>query len=166
MESTLVTVNDLKRFTTISTNCDPDLLFPFLLISQQLYVEPILGSGLYAELLSEFDNAQLTGGTMTTLYEEYIISAIAYGSLYSALPFIAWKIQRTGVSTMSSDVLTPASNEEMTMLLSKAENLKAFYCNRLENYLIENKSSFPLYKQNATEQSNGGSFYLGFKLSV
>jgi len=163
MESTLTTVNDLKNLTTISANADPELLYPFLLISQQLYVEPILGAGLYADILYKFDHSQLTGSPETTLYEEYIVNAIAYGALYSAMPFIAFKIQRTGISTMTTDVLTPADSEQMTMLLSKAENLKAFYCNRLEHYLVDNKTLFPLYKQNTVEQSNGGNIYLGFK---
>jgi hypothetical protein len=163
MESTIVTVNQLINLTTISANCDPELLYPFLLISQQLYLEPVLGAALYNDIINKFDNSQLTGSPETTLYEEYIIPAIAYGSLYAAMPFIAFKLQRTGISTMSTDVLTPADSDQLTMLMTKAENLKAYYLNRLEHYLIDNQTTFTLYRRNPVKQSNGGSIYLGYK---
>ena len=42
-ESVLVTINDLKKYSSISENIDPELLTPHLLISQQMNIFPILG---------------------------------------------------------------------------------------------------------------------------
>ena len=71
MESCLITTVDLKKFTAISDNMDVELLQPFLLISQQLYVAPILGTALYEDIVSRYDNQTLTGESWT-LFEEYI----------------------------------------------------------------------------------------------
>lgn len=163
MESTLLTVNDIKNFTTIGQNVDPELLYPFILLSQQMYVEPVLGLALYNDIVSRFDNQQLTGDTQI-LYESHIIPSIAYSSLYSALPFIAYKIQRSGVSTQTTDVLTPVSPEEMSIIIGKADNMKNFYLNRLEEYLVTNETLFPLYKRNSVNQTDGNqTIYLGYK---
>lgn len=162
MESTIVTVNDLKNFTSIGENIDPDLLFPHLLIAQQLYLQPVLGDALYNDIVSRFDNEQLTGDTQS-LYELYIIPALAYSAWYSAAPFIAYKTQRTGISTHSSDVLTPVTTDELSIYVDRVNNLKLYYLNRLEQYLIDNASTFPLYRQNTVNQSSGGQIYLGYQ---
>jgi len=162
MESTLVTVNDIKQFTSIGNQVDPDVIFPFLLIGQQLYVAPVLGDPLYNDIISRFDNNQLTGDTQT-LYEEYLISAIAYSSWYAATPFLNYKTQRSGISTQSSDVLTPVTPEEINIYLTKVNNFKDFYLNRLEKFLVANATLFPLFRQNDVSESNGSSIYLGYK---
>ena len=162
MESTIVTVNDLKNFTSIGENVDPDLLFPHLLISQQLYIQPVLGDALYNDIVSRFDNQQLTGDT-ATLYEQYIIPALAYSAWFSVAPFLNYKTQRTGLATQGTDVLTPITPEEFGIYNSRVENFKTYYLNRMEQYLIDNSTTFPLFRQNNVNQSSGGSFYLGYK---
>ena len=162
MESTIVTVNDLKNFTSIGENVDPEILYPHLLISQQLYIENLIGSSLYNDIVSRFDNQQLTGDTQT-LYEEYIIPAVAYCAWYSAAPFINFKTQRTGISTHSSDVLTPVTPEEFAIYSKRVNNFKTYYLNRLEDYLIANKTLFPLFRQDKVNKNTGGQIFLGYK---
>jgi len=162
MESTIVTTNQLKTFTSIGENIDPDLLFPHLLIAQQLYLEPVMGSTLYDDIISRFDNNQLTGDTQT-LYEEYIIPALAYSAWYSCSPFLNYKTQRVGLNTQATDVLTPLSTEELAIYMNRVDNFKTYYLNRLEQYLIDNETLFPLFRQNNVNQSSGGSIFLGYK---
>lgn len=162
MKTNICTINDLKLMSTISENVDCNLLTPFLNISQELYTMPVLGQALYDDLITKLDNNTLNAGEQL-LITEYIIPAIAYGSWYASAPFIAYKTQRTGISKMNSDVLTALEPAEMSIYMTKLENLKAFYLNRLENYLIQNASTFTLFRRNCTSQSNGGSIYLGFK---
>jgi hypothetical protein len=161
MESTIVTVNDLKNFSSIGENVDPELLYPHLLIAQQLYLQPVLGDALYNDIVSRFDNSQLTGDTQT-LYEQYIIPALAYSSWYSVSPFLNYRTQRAGINTTSSDVLTPVTPEELNIYLSKVENFKQFYLDRLEKYLVTNATLFPLFRQNDVKEMNGSSIYLGY----
>lgn len=162
MESTLVTVNDIKQYTSIGSQVDPEVIFPFILLGQQLYVQPVLGDALYNDIISRFDNNQLTGDTQT-LYEEYLISAISYSGWYAAAPFLNYKTQRSGISTQSSDVLTPVTPEELDIYLTKVNNFKDYYLNRLEKYLVANSTLFPLFRRNDIIESNGSTIYLGFK---
>lgn len=162
MESTIVTINDLKRFTNIGENIDEELLVPHLLIAQQLYAQELMGDALYFDLITQFDANTISGDTQT-LYEEYVIPAIGYSAWYSSSPFLSYKTNRQGVNTQASDTITPASVEEFNLYLSKVNNLKDFYLSRLEKYLKANKTLFPLYRESSTVQSNGGSIYLGFK---
>jgi hypothetical protein len=161
MESTIVTVNDLKNFSSIGENVDPDLLYPHLLIAQQLYVQPVLGDALYNDIVSRFDNNQLTGDTQV-LYEQYIIPAVAYSSWYSVSPFLNYRTQRAGITTTSSDVLTPVTPEELTIYMGRVENFKQFYLDRLEKYLVTNATLFPLFRQNDVKEMNGSSIFLGY----
>jgi len=162
MESTIVTVNDLKNFTSIGENVDPELLFPHLLIAQQLYLQPVLGDALYDDIVSRFDNNQLTGDTQT-LYEGFIIPSLAYSAWYSVAPFLQYKTQRVGINTQGSDVLTPVSIDELNIYLTKVNNFKDYYLSRLEKYLVANIDLFPLFRQNDVKEMNGSGIYLGFR---
>jgi hypothetical protein len=165
MESCFATPVELKKFTSIGQNIDCELLIPHLLIAQQLFVEPVLGCALYNDIVSRYDNNQLTGDTQI-LYEQYILPALAFSAWYSASPFLNWRTSRNGIGVSGTDSVTPVTIEEFSMYLSKVENLMRFYLKRLEDFLICNKITYPLYRQNAAEISPGGSIFTGWNTST
>jgi hypothetical protein len=162
MKTVLTTVNELKLRTSIGENIDPELLAPHLQIAQELYVAEVLGAALYDDLVTQYDNNTISGIT-ETLLNEYIIPAIGFSSWYSCSPFLSYKTNRSGINTTTSDVQTPATIEEFNLYLSKVDNLKNFYLHRLEQYLIDNATSFPLYRQAENLQQGGGSIFTGWK---
>lgn len=163
MESTICTPNQLKNLTSLSQNIDPELLNPHLLIAQQLYVQPILGDALYNDIVNRFNTNTLTGDSQT-LYEEYIVAAIGFGAWYSIAPFLNYKSQRAGIQTTSSPDNTPVTVEELSLYISRVENLKNFYSQRLQTFLDNNQTKYPLYRQgDSQEVSKGGGLFLGFK---
>jgi hypothetical protein len=162
-ESVIVTVNDLKKFSSISDNIDPELLTPHLLISQQMNLFPVLGQALYDDIISKFDNTQLTGSPETTLYENYIVPALAFSAWANAAPFLAYHTTRNGLMTMGTDVLTPLTPDEMPIYLSRVNGFRDFYLGRLIDYLDDNKTSFPLYRKDETPVGQGSQIFLGFK---
>lgn len=167
MESTIITAVQLKQLTSLSQNIDVELLNPHLLISQQLYVAPILGTALYDDIVNRYDNQTLTGDSLT-LYEEYLVPAIGFSAWYSSAPFLAYKTTRAGIQTQSASdganiAVTP---EEFSLYMTRVMNFKDFYCKRLNDYLInDNYVKFPLFRSDDTpiQNSKGGSLYLGFK---
>lgn len=164
MESCLITTVDLKKLTSISENMDVELLQPFLLISQQLYVAPILGTALYDDIISRYDNQTLTGDTWT-LFEDYILPTIAFGAWFAAAPFLNFKTQRAGIQTLSSPDNTPVTVEELSLYIQRVENLMKFYQDRLNDYLVaDNYVKFPLFRSDDTpvQLNKGTSFYLNF----
>jgi hypothetical protein len=162
MKTVLTTVNELKLRTSIGENIDVELLQPHLQIAQELYVSEVLGSALYDDIVNQYDNNTISGDT-ETLLNEYIIPSIAYSAWYCAYPFLAYKTQRTGINTTTTDVQTPVTVEEISIYGSRVENFKNFYLKRLEDYLIENSTLFPLFRKSETTQQGGGNIYLGYK---
>lgn len=162
MESTLTTVEQLKNLTSISDTMDCALLQPHLLIAQQLYVEPILGDALYNDILAQYD-AQTISGNTTTLLDEYITPAIGFASWFSAAPFLAYKTQRVGIGSQASPDTTPVTPEELSLYVARVENYMDFYLRRLQKYLDDNATLFPLYRSgDSQEVSKGGVIYLGY----
>jgi hypothetical protein len=170
MESTIITTEQLKLLTSLSNNIDVELLMPHLLIAQQLYLAPILGDALYADICSRYDNNQLTGDTLT-LYNDYITPAVGFAAWFSAAPFLAYKTTRAGIQTQSaSDGANVAViPEELSLYIARVENLKNFYCDRLNKYLIDDDGvKFPLFRSDddtPVETNKGGSLYLGYSRS-
>ena len=162
MESTLVTVEQLKALTSISETMDCELLQPHLLIAQQLYVAPVLGDALYNDILSQFDANTISGNT-TTLLDEYITPAIGFASWFSSAPFLAYKTQRSGIQSLASPDNTPVTTEELSLYIARVENYMDFYLSRLQKYLDDNETLFPLYRSgDSQEVSKGGGIYLGY----
>lgn len=162
-ESVIVTINDLKKYSSISENIDPELLTLHLLISQQMNLFPVMGQSLYDDIVSKFDNAQLTGSPETTLYENYIVPALAFSSWANAAPFLAYHTQRNGLMTMSTDTLAPLTPDEMSIYLNRVNTMRDYYLKRLQDYLDDNIILFPLYRKDDTQLSQGSQFFLGFK---
>ena len=50
----------LKDSTAINLNVDPQILLPYVLQAQRIYIEPKLGTTLYQKL-----EAEITAGTLT-----------------------------------------------------------------------------------------------------
>lgn len=166
MESTIVTAEQLKTLTSLSQNIDCELLNPHLLISQQLYIEPVLGTALYNDIISRYDNNALTGDTQT-LYEDYIVQAIGFAAWFSAAPFLNYKTQRAGIQTLSSPDNTPVTVEELSLYIARVETMKNFYLDRLRDYLYANQTLFPLYRSSDSQQvSKGGGIYLGYRRRI
>jgi len=162
-ESVLVTINDLKKYSSISENIDPELLTPHLLISQQMNIFPILGQALYDDIIYKFDNVQLTGSPETILYDEYIVPALAFSAWANASVFLAYHTNRNGLMTMSTDTLAPLTPDEMSLYLSRTNTMRDYYLKRMQDYLDDNETLFPLYRRDDTQISQGSQFYLGFK---
>jgi hypothetical protein len=166
MESTLITTVDLKKLTAISQNMDVALLEPHLLIAQQLYLEPVLGTALYTDIINKFDSVTGLTGASLTLYNDYIVPALAYASWFCAAPFLHFKTQRQGVGVQTSDSQTPVTVEELSLYVARIENLMNYYLNRITNYLVEdNYVNFPLFRSDDTPKltNKGSSLFLNFK---
>lgn len=166
MKSTIVNAELLKQFTSISDNIDCDLLNPFLQIAQEMNIAPILGEDLYNDIVSKYENNAFTGTCDEELYTEYLIPSIGYSALYSAAPFLHWRLQRNGLMKHGTDTLVPVDLDEFTKYSERLDNLKNFYLRRLEKYLCEHSDCFPLYQAPCNPQSKGvGGIFTSFQKS-
>lgn len=161
MDSNLVTTEQLKTLTSIGLNIDCELLSPHINIAQNLYIAPVLGKCLYEDLVTNFD-ANTLSTDYETLLNDYITPALGFSSWYSVSPFLHLRTSRNGINKSGTDTVSPVELDEFSMYLSKVENMMKFYLKRLEDFLICNKTVYPLYRQNSAEISSGGSIFTGW----
>ena len=140
-----ITENKLKKTTVINENVDTSLLTPYIKIAQEQYIRPILGEALYDDLASSIVANDLTANETTLLNK--ISEPLAYYTFYSAIPFIATQISNKGVLVKNSDNNSiSADNARLDLLTKRIQNIADHYASRLKDYLDDNASLFPLYR--------------------
>ena len=102
----------IKDNTPVNGNVDEDIIKPHIVTAQRLYIEPICGTDLYNKLKNEVSAGTITG-VYKTLLDEYIQPTLAHWSLYSALPFLNWKLTNKSVVTKDSENSTASGLDEI-----------------------------------------------------
>ena len=141
------TCEKIKESTPINFNVEDQVLTMNIKDSQEIYIQPILGTVLYNKLKSDIINNQLTGA-YKTLMDDYIIPTLIQYSLANSLIFIRFKLMNKSISSQNSDNSVPADLDEVKFLLDEIRNRAQFYAKRLSEYLLENLSTFPEYMDN------------------
>ena len=142
----------LKDSTAINLNVDVDLLLPFVLQAQRLYVETKLGTELYEKL-----ETLISGGTIGNvgnenykkLVDEYIGDFLPNMALYHAIPFLRFKVENGNIFSKSSETGTALTTEEAQHLRSEVQNTGEYFIERMIDYIRNNTDLFPEYSQNS-----------------
>lgn len=139
----------LKTYTPLGKSIDVDLIYPFVQEAQNIYTQDLLGTPLFNYLEWKL----YTGTTFSTPYfiqqEVDLINiaskALAYWTIYLALPHLAIQIRNIGVSRATSDNTTISTVQELKYIREEMQNLAEFWNQRVVNFLCENSEYFPLY---------------------
>jgi hypothetical protein len=142
-----ITEEDLKTvFTTVQHNVDSSLITPWIQAAQQIHIEHRLGKPL-----SEAIKAEIEADTLVDPYrelvEQYIAPALAWWSFYEAIPSLHMKYTAKGIVLKTSDNSSSVSLEELSLGRGQARDFAEFYENRMINYLKDNPTLFPLYRE-------------------
>jgi hypothetical protein len=134
----------LKELSAINGNVDNALIQPIIVECQRIYIEPIVGTGLYNELI-----AQVIAGTLTalntTLLNEYVVPCLVAYIKYEAPVELNYKFTNKNVSKKNSENSSPNDLEETRFLMDKFKNKAEYYAERVSKYLCENSNSYPLF---------------------
>jgi len=159
----------LKDSTAINLNVSTDLLLPYVLQAQKLYVETKLGTTLYKKLES-----LITAGTIgnvgneayKTLVDDYIGDMLPNWAFYHAIPFLRFKIENGNIYSKTSETGTALSTEEAQHLREEVRNTAEYYTERLIDYVTNNTTSFPEYNTNSGADVNPdqNAYYNGINL--
>lgn len=144
MAAFFISEEKLKQNSLINENVDDKIIRPLLIMIQDMYIQPAIGSGLYNELIDQIDNSTLTAAN-TTLITDYIQSSVIWWIMAEAPMSMTYKFRNKGVQTQNSDNSSPASIED---LISVADNYKykaEWYTKRLSNFLYANSTTYPLF---------------------
>ena len=152
-----ISESKLKSSTAINLNLSTDLLLPYVLQAQKLYVEPKLGTDLYQKLES-----LITAGTIgnvgneayKTLVDDYIGDMLPNWAFYHAIPYLRFKIENGNIYSKTSETGTALTTEESQSLREEISNTAQYYTERLIEYIRNNTSDYPEYSTNSGADVN------------
>lgn len=141
--------NELKATAYIDENADDKLLTNAISIAQDLYILPIIGTGIYDELRTQIGASTVTA-LNTTLLSSYIVPALRYWSLYELAEPMTYKFTNKSIVKKKSENSDPIEFKELMALKDKFMNIAQWYTERLKMYLREHTTDYPLYDNPGT----------------
>ncbi len=141
----ILTPSFIKANTEIHSNTDDNLIVPLIRDCQKLFVERILGSGLFNELLTQIKAGTLTA-LNTKLIDEYLVDVICNWVLARYIRQGSYKVTNKGSVLMNGDNATIASKSELLEVQQTYLDNAEEYAQRTTLYLMENESDYPLYE--------------------
>lgn len=134
----------LKDRSLLQDNVDPKLIKPTIKQAQDIYIEPILGTGLYRELQTQI--AANTISTLNkTLLDNYVTDCLCWYVASEMVMSLGYKLTNKNVLRKNSENSETPSLSELFDLMEYYKNKAETYAQRMTNYLIEKISVYPLY---------------------
>ena len=164
----MVDLDYLKQTTVINDNVDDDLLKHSIVEVQDIYIKSILGTRLFDKIIKDIDNDTLSG-VYLTLSNDYISKAIRQWIIHEITIDLNYKYTNKSISKQSSDNSESVDKSDIIYLRNQRRVKAEFYSNRISEYLCENETSFPEFRDNNKSDdihpnSNDDNFFNGMYL--
>ena len=141
-----VDANYIKSISTVNHNLDENLIRPNIMLAQDKYVLPILGSGVMGEIKQQISDGSISAYTANTLVlNEFIQPVTAYWTLYEMVPTLVWRLQNKGLEKKNSENSVSPTIAEITFMQDGFKSSAMFYSQRLSQFMKENQDLYPLY---------------------
>jgi hypothetical protein len=164
-----ISTDRLKKDSALGGSVDDNLLLPYILMAQDRYILPILGTDLTNKLISDIQGSSLAGDYLTLL-QTFIQPALVQFSFSTVLPFLRLRMVNNAIVTMNSEQGSSVSHDELKPLINASMDQAEFYRERLIDYVTSNTSSFPEYSTNQTSEGDLSpttqNYYAGLNLDV
>jgi len=156
---TLISEEYFRSKIPFNNNVDFKDISIHIPISQDIHLQPILGSNFYDELLQKYNDQTLTPDEITLV--NHIKPSVAFRTAYSTLPFLTYNIKNKGIQTQNGDFSDSVEKGNLSYLNNLLENRAQFYEQRLIEYLRVYGFLYPTYVQNNDEdiKPNEGTSY-------
>lgn len=146
---TLITEDYFKAYSPIPDNYNIKELKPYFHIAEKLWIEPIIGTPLYEELLDEVEQDNVTPENATLLLNIYPLEAFAI--VYEALPFVGYHLSQVGITKGKSDNSESVSINDVNYISTQIRNQCETMKSLLKKFLDEHSDSYPLYYTDDTD---------------
>jgi hypothetical protein len=165
----LISEQKLKDSTAINLNVDVNILLPYVLQAQTLYIEPKLGTQLYEHikgLIQAGTIGDAGNAAYKTLLDDYISFVLVNYSFYHAIPYLRFKVENGNIYSKTSETGTALTTEESQSLREEISNTAQYYTERLIEYIRNNIGDFPEYSTNSGADVNPdkNAYYNGMNL--
>lgn len=140
-----VSEEKIKAYTQMHENVQVQDVVPSVLMAQDIYLQPMLGTKFYNSL-----KTKILAGTLnpdeTVLVSEYVAPYMMNWGFAMALPWLKYKVVDKGILSGTSETASQTTKEELEFLISKVESTAQFYGQRLREFLFDNPGMFPDYE--------------------
>lgn len=136
--------NYLKQYTPLGASVDINEIYPFVEEAQNIYIQDILGTPLYVDLEYKLYSG-ITYSTIERQLVDICSKALAYWTVYMAIPHLAIKIRNLGVARPQATEAQQSTMDEMKYIREEMKNFGEFWNQRVVNFLCDKSSNFPLY---------------------
>lgn len=145
----LISETKLKALSKLGQSLDMDIINPLVLEMQEMYIQPILGSTLYNELLTQVDAGTLTAAN-TTLLNDHIQPCLIKWIEYEAPIELTYKFSSKGLVKRTGEDTEAVDSSEIKDLMDRLKNKAEWYSERVTKFLCENEADYPSYRTPGT----------------
>ena len=149
---TLITEEYFKTYSPISDNYNIKDIKPYFHVAEKLWIEPIIGTPLYEELLDEVEKNEVTPENATLLLNIYPL--LAFAIVYESLPFVGYHLSQVGITKGKSENSEPVSINDVNYISTQLRNQCETMKKLLKKFLDENAEHYPLYYADNTVECN------------
>lgn len=140
----LVSYEAIKARTSVHSNIDPKLIYPDIKASQDIYIEPLLGSKLFDKIQSDSNDGSITG-VYKTLLDDYIVDVLMNHTLAELVLTLGYQFFNKGVIRITSDNTEVPTLEDLNIISKRFRQRAEMYANRCMLYLKEHYNLYPEY---------------------
>ena len=151
-----ITTKDIKRYSVLSGNVDPDKFIYMVEIAQDTEVQNYLGT----KLLEKIQDLILAGtindpanASYKTLLETYVKPMTIYWALVCYMPFAAYTVANGGVYKHTSESSVTVDKDEVDYLVEKYRDIAQFYTNNFIDFMVYNQNTYPEYNANTQDDT-------------
>ena len=163
-----ISATRIKKDTALGGSVDDNIIMPYILLAQDMFILPVLGTDLDAKLKSEIQAGTLAGD-YKPLVETYIQPALVQFGFSELAPFLRLRFVNNSVVVMGdTDTGSSATYDDLRPIMDRSKDAAEFYRERLIDYIRNNTSSFPEYSTNSGADlvPTANNYFAGINLDV
>ena len=151
-EILLVSPSYLKRTTYISNTIDDDMVTTAVIVAQDKYLIPVLGTDLYLKVRTLISTSAITGTEYETLLEEYLQKVVAWWSMVELLSALHVRHDGSNVVVRTAENSQVISTSDLHREVERSRQTAEMYTDRLVKHLRYNwDSKYPEYHTNTED---------------
>lgn len=134
----------IKENTPVDDNVDMKKILPTIWMCQIQYIQNLLGTQLYNELISEVEAGSISANNLI-LIDDYIADCLTYWCMYELQIPLLFNFRNKSTATNNSDYSNPISTKELSRIENRFKDKAEFFSVRVSKYLCANTDLYPLY---------------------
>jgi hypothetical protein len=149
-----ITTKDIKRYSVLSGNVDPDKFIYMIEISQDTEIQNYTGTKLMEKIQDLILNQTIdlpVNAAYKTLLETYLKPMTIYWALVVYMPFAAYSVANNGVFKRQAEGSITVDKEEVDYLVEKYRDIAQFYTNNFIDFMVYNQATYPEYNSNTND---------------